>query len=89
MAPTIPDPLQAGPHQVTRLDYDFGYFVVDDPTLVAFRYVVPLHGSCDYAGTLEFFSTAACPDADLSGATAIRILCDGDGGIQLADNLLV
>lgn len=82
---TLPDPLAVGPHQVTRLDYDFGYFVVEDPTLVAFRYVVPLHGSlhlpdgdgpfpvvalmhgrhgtCDYAGTLEFFSTGACPSA--------------------------
>lgn len=78
------DPLLVGPLAVTRLDYDFGYFVVDDPTLVAFQYPVPLHGSlhlpagdgpfpvvalmhgrhgtCDYAGQIEFLALA-CADA--------------------------
>lgn len=41
----MPDPLQPGPRSWTRAEYDFGVMVVDDPTLVPYRYTVPLHGS--------------------------------------------
>lgn len=41
----VPDPLVAGMRQVTRLEYDFGRYVVDDSSLALFHYDVPLHGS--------------------------------------------
>ena len=42
---TLPDPLAAGGRSVTRLEYDFGQYVVDDAELAVYRYPVPLHGS--------------------------------------------
>ena len=41
----VPDPLRPGSLAVTRHEYEFGVMVVDDPTLVPYRYTVPLHGS--------------------------------------------
>ena len=80
----MPDPLAPGPLAVTRLEYDFGQYVVDDSSLALYHYPVPLHGSlhlpdgesalpvvvllhgrhgtCDYAGQVEFLALA-CAEA--------------------------
>lgn len=39
------DPLVLGERTWTTTEYDFGIMVVDDPTLLPYRYTVPLHGS--------------------------------------------
>ncbi|MEK6975015.1 MAG: hypothetical protein AABY18_01570 [Candidatus Thermoplasmatota archaeon] len=44
-AVVVPDPTLPGNRTFQRYEYDFGVMVVDDPTLVPYRYSVPLHGS--------------------------------------------
>lgn len=46
--PPPPDPLSPGPMAWSRIHYDFGQYIVDDPTLVPYQYPVPINGSVTF-----------------------------------------